>query len=116
MRLRKRIISLLCVGGLVLGEWGVTPVYAQSKSVAEELIEILEADGKLTKSKADELRQRAKVENEAREAGVDAFRRAPVKAVKSDMDWLNRVSFSGDMRARWEGIYQDKGSSGQNSG
>src|SRR5258705_3759162 len=116
MRLRKRIISLLCVGGLAVGEWGVTPVCAQNKSVAEELIEILEADGKLTKSKADELRQRAKVENEAREAGVEAFRRDPVKNVKSDMDWLNRLSFFGDVRTRWEGIYQDKGSSGQNSG
>ncbi len=112
----KSMLVLVCASGFVIGCLGVTPVYAQKKSVAEELIEVLEADGKISKSKADELRQRAKVENEAREAGVEAFRRDPVKAVKSDMDWLNRLSFSGDVRTRWEGIYQDKGSSGQNSG
>src|SRR5215471_5423095 len=110
MRLGRKSLSLLCAGGIVIGLIGATPVYAQSKSVAEELIEVLETDGKISKSKADELRQRAKVETEAREAGVEAYRRDPVKAVKSDMDWLNRLSFFGDMRARWEGIYQDKGS------
>jgi hypothetical protein len=102
------------VGGVVVGFWGVTPVYAQKKSVAEELIEILQADGKISKDKAEELRQRAKVENEAREAGVEAFRRDPVKAIKAekDYDWLNRLSFFGDMRARFEGFYQDQGPSG----
>jgi hypothetical protein len=89
----------------------VTPVYAQKKSVAEELIEIMEADGKISKTKADELRQRAKVENEAREAGVEAFRRDPVKSIKAerDFDWLNRLSFFGDGRFRVEGFYQDQG-------
>jgi hypothetical protein len=110
MQFGKKGLSLLCAGGIVAGLLGApTPGAAQSKSVAEELIQILEADGKLSKSKADELRQRAKVENEARDAGVEAFRRDPVKAVKSDQDWLNRLSFSGDMRARWEGIYQENG-------
>ena len=116
MQLGKRVIALLCAGGIVSGLWGRTLAYAQQKSVAEELIEVLEADGKISKSKADELRQRAKVESEAREAGVDAFRRDPVKAVKTDMDWLNRLSFFGDTRVRWEGIYQEKGSSAQNNG
>ncbi len=109
MQLGRKSLSLLCAGGMVMGLIGATRAYAQSKSVAEELIEVLEADGKISKSKADELRQRAKVENEAREAGVEAYRRDPVKAVKSDQDWLNRLSFSGDMRARWEGIYQENG-------
>jgi hypothetical protein len=114
MRLGKRILSLLCVSGVTLGICGVTPAHAQKKSVAEELIEILQADGKISKDKADELRQRAKVENEARDAGVEAFRRDPVKAIKAerDFDWLNRFSFFGDMRARVDGIYQADGPNG----
>ncbi len=114
MQRGKSMIAALCAGGVMVGLWGAaTPAYAQKKSVAEELIEILEADGKISKSKADELRQRAKVENEAREAGVEAFRRDPVKSVKAEkeLDWLNRLSFFGDGRFRLEGFYQDKGSS-----
>ncbi|MGE0680678.1 MAG: putative porin [Candidatus Binatia bacterium] len=109
MQLMKTVIPLVCAGGLVLGSFWAAPAYAQRKSVAEELIEILEADGKISSTKADELRQRAKVENEAREAGVEAFRRDPVKAVKDDksFDWLKRLSFSGDIRWRTEGFYQD---------
>ncbi len=114
MQLRNKIVSVMCAGGVAIGALGATTAYAQKRSVAEELIEILEADGKLSKSKADELRQRAKVENEAREAGVEAFRRDPVKAIKAerDFDWLNRLSFFGDMRARMEGFYQNEGPSG----
>ena len=110
MQLKKTIIPLLCAGGVLLGALGTSPAYAQRRSVAEELIEILEADGKISQDKADELRQRAKVENEAREAGVEAFRRDPVKAIKADksFDWLNRLSFSGDIRWRTEGFYQDE--------
>jgi hypothetical protein len=109
MQIGRKSLSLLCAGGMFAGVMGATPAFAQRKSVAEELIEILQADGKISQSKADELRQRAKVENEAREAGVEAFRRDPVKAVKADQDWLSRLSFSGDMRARWEGFYQENG-------
>ncbi|MBI3247481.1 MAG: putative porin [Deltaproteobacteria bacterium] len=114
MQIRKKVATTLCAGGILLGLWGATPAYAQKRSVAEELIEVLEADGKLSKSKAEELRQRAKVENEAREAGVEAFRREPVKAIKADkdFDWLNRLSFFGDLRTRGEGFYQDQGSLG----
>ena len=56
---------------------------------------------------------RAKAETEAREAGVEAYRRDPVKTVKQDksLDWLNRFSFSGDLRVRGEGFYQDHGPS-----
>ncbi len=112
MQLGKTSLALLCAGGILVGLGGGTPVAAQNqtKSVAEELIEVLEADGKISKNKADELRQRAKAENEARDAGVEAYRRDPVKAVKADQDWLNRLTFFGDMRARWEGIYQEHGS------
>jgi hypothetical protein len=108
MQMKKTIVPLLCAGGILLGALWATPTHAQRRSVAEELIEILEADGKLSREKADELRQRAKVENEAREAGLEAFRRDPVKAVKTDMDWLNRLSFFGDGRFRVEGFYQDE--------
>ena len=109
MQLKKTIVPLFCAGGIVLGALWASPVHAQGKSVAEELIQILEADGKISPEKADELRQRAKVENEAREAGVEAFRRDPVKALKEDksLDWLSRLSFSGDIRWRTEGFYQD---------
>jgi hypothetical protein len=112
MQLMKTVIPLVCVGGLVLTSLWTVPAYAQRRSVAEELIEILEADGKISREKADELRQRAKVENEAREAGVEAFRRDPVKAITGDrnFDWLNRLSFFGDGRFRVEGFYQDQGS------
>lgn len=110
MQFRKTVILLLCAGGMLAGSLWVAPAYAQTRSVAEELIEILEADGKISSSKADELRQRARVENEAREAGVEAFRRDPVKAIKEDksFDWLKRISFSGDLRWRTEGFYQDE--------
>ncbi len=57
---------------LVTGPWlaGISSVAAVLRECVPD-VEILEADGKLSKSKADELRQRAKVENEAREAGVE---------------------------------------------
>jgi hypothetical protein len=112
MQLRKKILVSLCAGGLAFGCWGAPLAHAQRKSVAEELIEIFEAEGKISKEKANELRQRAKVENEAREAGVEAFRRDPVKAITGDrnFDWLNRLSFFGDGRFRVEGFYQDQGS------
>ena len=110
MQMKKTLIPLLCAGGVVVGLFWSSPAYAQRKSVAEELIEILEADGKISSNKADELRQRAKVESEAREAGVEAFRRDPVKAVTDDknLSWLKRLSFSGDIRWRTEGFYQDE--------
>lgn len=110
MQYRKTVVLVFCAAGMFLGSLWAEPAYAQRRSVAEELIEILEADGKISSSKADELRQRARVENEAREAGVEAFRRDPVKAVKEDksFDWLKRISFSGDIRWRTEGFYQDE--------
>jgi len=110
MQGKKILVPLFCAGGILLGSLWTAPVHAQRKSVAEELIEILEADGKLSRDKADELRQRAKVETEAREAGVEAFRRDPVKAVTDDrnLSWLKRLSFSGDLRWRTEGFYQDE--------
>lgn len=114
MQMGKRLITLLCAGSVLVDFWAVAPAYAQKKSVAEELIEILQADGKLSREKADELRQRARVENEAREAGVEAFRRDPVKVITGDrnFDWLNRFSFFGDMRTRLEGFYQEDGPNG----
>ena len=83
------------------------------KSVAEEILEILRAENKISEERYQELMNRAKAETEAREAGVEAYRRDPVKTIKQDksLDWLNRFSFSGDLRVRGEGFYQDHGPS-----
>lgn len=93
---------------------GATPVFAQKRSVAEEILEILREEKKISEERYRELMSKAKAETEEREAGVEAFRRDPVKAVKADrsLDWLNRISFSGDMRARMEGFYQKEGPAG----
>jgi hypothetical protein len=90
---------------------GVSPAFAQKRSVAEEILEILRAENKISDEKYQELMSRAKAESEAREAGVEAYRRDAVKSVKSDkeLSWLDRLSFSGDIRTRMEGFYQDKG-------
>ncbi|MBM4257169.1 MAG: hypothetical protein FJ147_14875 [Deltaproteobacteria bacterium] len=107
--MRKLTVTLW--SSLVAIVLGATPVSAQKRSVAEEILEILRAENKISQDKYDELMNRAKAENEAREAGVEAFSRDPVKAIKAErsLDWLNRFTFSGDVRVRMEGFYQDQG-------
>ena len=104
-----RKLTVTFWSGLVALAVGATPVVAQKRSVAEEILEILRAENKISDEKYQELMSRAKAENEAREAGVEAYRRDPVKSVKTAVDWLNRFSFSGDMRTRYEGFYQEHG-------
>src|SRR5262245_38226837 len=107
MRTAKMIVALFCLGELV-GLWGASQAFAQMKqSVAEEILGILKSENKISEEKYQELMARAKAENEAREAGVEAFRRDPVKEVKQNIDWLNRFTFFGDLRLRGEGFYQD---------
>jgi putative porin len=95
--------------GLVALAVCATPVSAQKRSVAEEILEILRAENKISDEKYQELMSRAKAESEAREAGVEAYRRDPVKSVQTAIDWLNRFSFSGDMRTRYEAFWQEHG-------
>ena len=104
-----RKLTVTFWSGFVALAVGATPVAAQKRSVAEEILEILRAENKISDEKYQELMNRAKAENEAREAGVEAYRRDPVKSVQTAVDWLNRFSFSGDMRARYEGFYQEHG-------
>ena len=111
VRIRK--ISTIILSGFALVHLLAGASLAQKKSVAEEILEILRAENKISEEKYQELMNRAKAETEAREAGVEAYRRDPVKTVKQDksLDWLNRFSFSGDLRVRGEGFYQDHGPS-----
>lgn len=98
---------ILWIGMLIAGLWGATTLaWAQKKSVAEEILEILREDGKISETQYRDLMAKAKAENEAREAGVEAFRRDSAKDVRKAIDWLNRFTFSGDMRVRHEGFYQ----------
>jgi putative porin len=106
----RKIGSVLATGLIMVGLWAGL-AQAQKKSVAEEILEVLRAENKISEEKYQELMNRAKAENEAREAGVEAYRRDPVKIIKADksFDWLNRFSFFGDLRVRGEGFYQDHG-------
>src|SRR5262245_41613141 len=108
MDMVKGAVVLLCTGGLVIGLWGATPALAQKRSVAEEILDILKADNKISDQQYQDLMAKARAENEQREAGVEAFRRDPVKDVKQSVDWLNRFTFFGDIRTRVEGFSQDK--------
>ncbi|HKA55712.1 MAG TPA: hypothetical protein VKJ47_18825, partial [Candidatus Binatia bacterium] len=74
--MRKIGISL-CGWLMVMGLWG-SPVLAQKRSVAEEILDILRAEHQISDEKYYELLNKAKAENEAREAGLEAFRRDPV--------------------------------------
>ncbi len=107
--MRKLMVTFW--SGLVAIAFGVSPALAQKRSVAEEILEILRAENKISDEKYQELMNRARAENEAREAGVEAYRRDPVKMIKADrsLDWLSRFTFSGDLRVRMEGFYQDHG-------
>jgi hypothetical protein len=105
--MRKLSVSL-CGGLVMMGLW-ISPALAQKSSVAEEILGILKADNKISEQQYQDLMAKARAENEAREAGVEAFRRDPVKDVKASIDWLNRFTFSGDMRNRFEGFYQEHG-------
>ena len=105
--MRKLSVSLC--GWLVMTGLWVSPALAQRTSVAEEILGILKADNKISEQQYQDLMAKAKAENEAREAGVEAFRRDPVKDVKNSIDWLNRFSFSGDIRNRLEGFFQNSG-------
>ncbi len=105
--MRKIGISL-CGWLVMMGLW-VSPALAQKKSVAEEILDILKAEHQINDEKYNELLSKAKAENEAREAGVEAFRRDPVKDVKKSIDWLDRFTFAGDMRVRSEGFFQEHG-------
>jgi len=106
-----RKIGIIILSGLAVIHLLAGAARAQKRSVAEEILEILRAENKISEEKYQELMNRAKAETEAREAGVEAYRRDPVKAVKQDrsLDWLSRFSFSGDLRARGEGFYQGNG-------
>jgi hypothetical protein len=108
MQTAKKVMTLLCVGGIAVGFLGATPASAQKKSVAEEILDILRADNKISEQQYRDLMAKAKAESEAREAGLEAFRRDPVKEAKKGIDWLDRFSFAGDMRVRGEGFYQDR--------
>ncbi|NOT54184.1 MAG: hypothetical protein HOP18_06220 [Deltaproteobacteria bacterium] len=109
-----RKMSTIILSGLVFVHLFAGAGLAQKRSVAEEILDILRAENKISEEKYQELMNRAKAETEAREAGVEAYRRDPVKTIKQDrsLDWLNRFSFSGDLRTRGEGFYQDGGPSG----
>jgi hypothetical protein len=98
---------MMVCGGLAVLGLCASPAWAQKQSVAEEILGVLRAEGKISDQKYQELMSRAKAESEQREAGVEAFRRDPIKEVKGAIDWLNRFSFSGDMRNRFEGFFQD---------
>lgn len=106
-----RKMSTIILSGFALVHLLAGAGLAQKKSVAEEILEILRAENKISEERYQELMNRAKAETEAREAGVEAYRRDPVKTIKQDksLDWLNRFSFSGDLRARGEGFYQEHG-------
>ena len=106
-----RKLTVTFWGGVVATVLGVSPALAQKRSVAEEILEILRAENKISDERYQELMNRAKAENEAREAGVEAYRRDPVKIIKADrsLDWLSRFTFSGDLRTRMEGFYQEQG-------
>ena len=104
----RKFAAIMCGGLIVLGLWR-SPALAQKKSVAEEILDILKADNKISDQQYQELMSKAKAENEAREAGVEAFRRDPVKEVKKGIDWLDRFTFAGDLRVRSEGFFQDHG-------
>jgi len=104
-----RKISVIILSGLTVIHLLGGAALAQKQSVAEEILGLLRAENKISEEKYQELMNRAKAENEAREAGVEAFRRDPVKLIKDDrsLNWLSRFSFFGDFRMRHEGIYQD---------
>lgn len=104
----RKFAAIVCGGFIVLGLW-TTPSLAQKKSVAEEILDILKADNKISDQQYQELMSKAKAENEAREAGVEAFRRDPVKEVKKGINWLDRFTFAGDLRVREEGFFQSQG-------
>ena len=40
---------------------------------------------------------------------MEELKKTAVADVKKSIDWLGRFSFSGDMRKRFEGIYQTRG-------
>jgi len=103
----RKVGIILCGWVAVLG-LGTSPALAQKKSVAEEILDILKADNKISEQQYRDLLNKAKAESEAREAGVEAFKRDSVKDVKKSMDWLDRVSFFGDLRLRHEGFFQDR--------
>jgi len=107
--MRRKLSISLCGGLVMLGLWA-SPALAQKRSVAEEILDILRAEHQISDEKYNELLSKAKAENEAREAGVEAFRRDPVKDVKKSIDWLDRFTFSGDMRVRNEDFFQSRGS------
>src|SRR5262249_9023777 len=107
----KRVVVLLCTAGVVIGLWGATPALAQKKSVAEEILDILKASHQISDQQYQDLLNKAKAETEQREAGVEAFRRDPVRDVKKNLDWLDRISLFGDVRARYEGFFQSRGPS-----
>ncbi len=104
-----RKIGFIILSGLTAIHLLAGTVLAQKRSVAEEILGLLREENKISEEKYQELMNRAKAENEAREAGVEAYRRDPMKLIKQDkaLDWLNRFSFFGDFRSRTEGFYQD---------
>jgi hypothetical protein len=104
----RKFAAIVCGGFIVLGLWR-NPALAQKKSVAEEILDILKADNKISDQQYQELMSKAKAENEAREAGVEAFRRDPVKDVRKAISWLDRFTFSGDLRVRNEDFFQANG-------
>src|SRR5438309_9660826 len=103
----RKVGIILCGWVAVLG-LGTSPALAQKKSVAEEILDILKADNKISEQQYRDLLNKAKAESEAREAGVEAFKRDSVKDVKKSMDGLDRVSFFGDLRLRHEGFFQER--------
>lgn len=54
------------------------------------------------------LRTQTQTQAEQQAKAVEDLKKTAVAEVKKNIDWLNRVSFFGDIRVRHEGFYQDE--------
>ena len=78
-----------------------TPAVSAAPDVTERLSRLESQQQTL------EAQQHAQAEQQTKTA--EELKKTTVADVKKSIDWLNRFSFSGDMRNRFEGIYQSHG-------
>jgi hypothetical protein len=92
----KRWITILAIG---FGFWSLMAGSASAgeKNVAEEILDILRANGQITEQQYDVLIEKARGEREA----------LPTVAAEEKASWIDRVTLFGDFRGRYEGFWYD---------
>jgi hypothetical protein len=104
---QQALINLLRAKG-ILEEKDVAQLQAPIAPAAPAVAAVPEINERLSRVESHQqaLQAQAQTQAEQQTKAVEELKKTAVADVKKNIDWLNRFSFFGDIRARHEGFYQ----------